>query len=71
MALITLLNFHLSGSSVRNIEQNVVVSRRTKRSKKSRKSKKGIVSMQFRNILPIICETHRHKTSVDCFIPLF
>ena len=43
--LTTMLNFHLSGSSVRDIGQNNVASKRRKRSKKSRKSKKGILSM--------------------------
>ena len=69
ITLITFLNFHLSGSSVRNIEQKIVASRRRKRSKKSRKTKKGIICMQFLDIIPI-----KHfvmEILVDCFFLYF
>ena len=61
MALNTMLNIHLSGSSVRNNERNNVASRRRKRSKKSRKSKKGITCMQFLDIMPNIGEIYLHR----------
>ena len=62
MALITMLNIHLSGSSVRNEERNNVASRRRKRSKKSRKSKKGIICTYFLDVIPIIiCQAYRYE----------